>query len=1292
MKTASRLFSKLNMFSVVMCMVAVSVFGNSTVVKAQSTQDMQTTTNVEAASTEPPTVAPPAHPSPAGIAQSSSAQALPTDQIIIKYKAGTSAAASPQQTQQMQSLSKIAGTTLSYFRPMSGDANVLKLPKKMPPEQVETIAKELMALPEVEYAEPDQIERPMFTPNDPLYSQQWDLFGTWGINAPAAWDITTGSSSIVVADIDTGITNHVDLSGRTVPGYDFISDPLVANDGNGRDSDPSDPGDWITSAESTTPGSYFYGCPVENSSWHGTHTAGTIGASGNNGIGVAGINWVSKILPVRVLGKCGGYNSDIADGMRWAAGLTVSGVPTNTHPARVLNLSLGGAGACPATYQNAINAITAAGAVVVVAAGNSNADASGFNPADCSGVITVAATNINGSRAYYSNYGSIVKISAPGGAQSYANDPNGILSTLNTGTTVPVADTYIFYQGTSMAAPHVTGVVSLMLSVNPSLTPTQVLQILQSSAKAFPGGGTCTTSICGSGILDAGAAIKAAVPIPAATLVSPSGTISTSTPTYTWNAVSNSTWYYLWVDEPSGTTVFKTWYTAAQAGCASGTGTCSVTPSTALVNGASQWWIETANDVFDGPWSDVMNFTVNVVPPGKATLVSPSGTISTSTPTYTWNAVSTATSYYLWVDGPSGTAVIQTWYTATQAGCASGTGTCSVTPSTTLSNGTNQWWIEAGAGAPWSDAMNFTVNVVPPGKATLVSPSGTISTSTPTYTWNAVSTATSYYLWVDGPSGTAVIQTWYTATQAGCASGTGTCSVTPSTTLSNGTNQWWIEAGAGAPWSDAMNFTVNVPLPGKATLVSPSGTISTSTPTYTWNAVSTATSYYLWVDGPSGTAVIQTWYTAAQAGCASGTGTCSVTPSTTLSNGINQWWIEAGAGAPWSDVMNFTVAMPVPGKVTLVSPSGTISTPTTPYTWNAVSNSTYYYLWVSGPSGDVIQTWYTAAQAGCASGTGTCSVTPAVNLGNGVQMWWIETYNSAGDGPWSDAMSFTVNNTVGFDSEFNGDHSGWTIHSGSWIDNSNQWFTTTGVPHGWASTSYAADFSNFQYQATLYRTGCQYCSNGILVRGVPNPLQNKGGGPGEWNSGYLFEYDAYGQYSVWLEYAGGYSALQSWTNSSAINQGGAWNTLRVAANGSNLYFDINGVLVWTGSDSTYSLGRAGITMWSDGTSGDKLWADSAVLNVGSYSSSVQVSQAQAAQNSLAIQGAGACKNANPAHSCNTTSNGNQVSKPNNVPALIPTKTLAPPQVPTLIPTEAAKPTEAPTLEDTTLPLATPTPQ
>jgi hypothetical protein len=184
-------------------------------------------------------------------------------------------------------------------------------------------------------------------------------------------------------------------------------------------------------------------------------------------------------------------------------------VPANANPAKVLNLSLGGSGACGTTYQDAINAIIAAGTTVVVSAGNSSADASGFRPANCNGVITVAATNRNGYKASYSNYGATVEISAPGGETSVSG--NGVLSTLNTGTQGPVADTYVYYQGTSMAAPHVTGVVSLMYSRKPSLTPAQVLSYLQSTVTAFPAGSTCTTSNCGSGIVNAGAAV-AAVP------------------------------------------------------------------------------------------------------------------------------------------------------------------------------------------------------------------------------------------------------------------------------------------------------------------------------------------------------------------------------------------------------------------------------------------------------------------------------------------------------------------------------------------------------------------------------------------------------------------------------------------------------------------------------------------------------------------------------------------------------------------------------------------------------------
>jgi serine protease len=264
---------------------------------------------------------------------------LPTDQIIIKYKVSAGITRTEAaQPRRLAALSRAAGMNLTYFREMSGDAHVLKLPARMPEAEVSAMARKLMALPEVEYAEPDRILQPGFWPNDPQFTNQWGYSPPFGINAPAAWDITTGSSGLVVAVIDTGILGtHPDIAGRTVPGYDFISDVWKANDGDGRDPDPSDPGDWVAAFE----------CGLaqplpEDSSWHGTHVAGTIGAASNNSVGVSGVNWNSLILPVRVLGKCGGVESDIADAIWWAAGASVPGVPANANPARVLNLSLGG--------------------------------------------------------------------------------------------------------------------------------------------------------------------------------------------------------------------------------------------------------------------------------------------------------------------------------------------------------------------------------------------------------------------------------------------------------------------------------------------------------------------------------------------------------------------------------------------------------------------------------------------------------------------------------------------------------------------------------------------------------------------------------------------------------------------------------------------------------------------------------------------------------------------------------------------------------------------------------------
>ncbi len=415
-----------------------------------------------------------------------------TDRLIVRLREPDTGVVAASPTVRLEQIGGRIGARLQRLRGMSGYAHVVQLSRLHSRAEAAALSRQLARDPDVLYAEPDLRMVPMRAPNDPSYAQQWQYFeAIGGINLPAAWDRTIGSASITVAVLDTGLTAHPELDGRRVAGYDFIVDTTTSQDGDGRDPDPADPGD--------------HSCNGNNSSWHGTHVAGTIGAASDNGSGVTGVNWTSKIQPVRVLGRCGGYSSDIADGMRWAAGIAVAGVPVNATPARVLNLSLGGTGSCGTTFQNAINDVVSRGTVVVVAAGNDNVDAANATPANCTNVITVAASTRGGARASYSNFGSKVALTAPG---------SSILSTLNTGTTTPGAPGYALYSGTSMATPHVAGVVSLMLSLDPSMTPAQVLTALRSSARAFPTGtgADCTVALCGAGIVDAAAALSVAVP------------------------------------------------------------------------------------------------------------------------------------------------------------------------------------------------------------------------------------------------------------------------------------------------------------------------------------------------------------------------------------------------------------------------------------------------------------------------------------------------------------------------------------------------------------------------------------------------------------------------------------------------------------------------------------------------------------------------------------------------------------------------------------------------------------
>jgi serine protease len=486
-----------------------------------------------------------------------------TDRLIVKYKdavpagkgAARVAAIGAGRKAIVDRAGQQFGMTMKALHTIATGANIFKLDRKVSLDEARALAAELMSRdPDVEYAEPDRIMTAMMTPNDARYTEQWDYYETTGgMRVPAAWDKSTGTG-IKVAVIDTGYRPHADLSGQILQGYDFISDTTISNDGNGRDTDASDPGDWVVAGQCGT------GSPAQNSSWHGTHVAGTIAALTNNSTGVAGIAYGAKIVPARVLGKCGGYTSDIADAIVWASGGTVSGVPANANKAQVINMSLGGSGACDTTTQNAINSARSRGTVVVVAAGNEAVNASNSNPANCAGVIAVAATNRSGGRASYSNYGTVVDVAAPGGD---GGTGNAILSTLNAGTTTPGADSYASYMGTSMATPHVAAVAALMLAKNPALTPDDIEARLKSSARAFP----ASCSGCGAGIVDASAAVDAATgtggggtqaEVESNNTMATANTVATTGTTVNGNMSSTTDTDYFKMTLPAGKTLAST--------------------------------------------------------------------------------------------------------------------------------------------------------------------------------------------------------------------------------------------------------------------------------------------------------------------------------------------------------------------------------------------------------------------------------------------------------------------------------------------------------------------------------------------------------------------------------------------------------------------------------------------------------------------------------------------------------------------------------------------------------------
>ncbi len=432
-------------------------------------------------------------------------QQASTDRFIVTYRDGGARLTAATRNEALSKAAVALGVRIRPVRTLATGASLIRTERKLGRAAAKRLMIELLKDPNVRAVDIDARVKPAFVPNDPLYTQQWHYGnGAGGINLEPAWDLSQGDG-VVVAVLDTGITAHSELDGQKVAGYDFIADIDTAVDGDGRDADPSDPGDWHDGECN------IFGIP-EDSSWHGTHVAGTVAAATNNGAGVAGVAPGARVQPVRVLGKCGGFFSDIVDAVTWASGGSVANVPDNATPAEVINLSLGGGGACPVAMQDAIDGAVSRGTTIVTAAGNGSSDVAGHTPSNCENVIAVSAVGPTGALAGYSNFGNLVDVAAPGGS-GVAPAEDNVLSTLNLGTQGPTTEGYAWYAGTSMAAPHVAGTVALMqAAADTPKTPDVIEEILENTAYANGGfaGGCSYDKPCGTGIIDARAAIAVA--------------------------------------------------------------------------------------------------------------------------------------------------------------------------------------------------------------------------------------------------------------------------------------------------------------------------------------------------------------------------------------------------------------------------------------------------------------------------------------------------------------------------------------------------------------------------------------------------------------------------------------------------------------------------------------------------------------------------------------------------------------------------------------------------------------
>lgn len=466
--------------------------------------------------------------------------------------------------------------------------------------------------------------------------------------------------------------------------------------------------------------------------------------------------------------------------------------------------------------------------------------------------------------------------------------------------------------------------------------------------------------------------------------------------------MANVGYYLLSISDANPASPTWVWYTPAQAGCASGTGTCTVAAPRTLTSGLVSWMVLTWNTYGYGPWSTTMDAVVNGVDALLAVPIpiAPSGPVTTRTPTYQWNPPSgDVTWYQLSVTDALGSTG-EFWYSPGQA-CPSSP--CAVTPSTLLAMSPAQWqvraWSTAGASA-WTTAVGFEAASAAPGKATLVASVGPVTSTTPTLTWNGV-LGTSYYLLRIIDQDNVEIERWYRPSQVACPLGTETCTASPGILVAPGPATWnvltWNASGYG-PWSDPGEFSVEIadPLAAVPQPVSPNGAVATVYPTYTWTAVAGAALYRLSVRSNGGTPT-QWWYTPAAGGCDTATA-CSAVPMSEPSTGTAEWQVQAwtvNGHGNWSAAVPLTVSIPAPTVSILVSPDGSASA-TPPFVWTASANATYYYVRVDDATGLRVDRWVRPDQVGCLGGIGSCALNAGVTLSSGAGSWRVIAWNPSG--------------------------------------------------------------------------------------------------------------------------------------------------------------------------------------------------------------------------------------------------------------------------------------------------------